>query len=104
MFVITKPALQASKAFAALYSAPTIMTVVGVGVTGILVLVGVGSGVGVGVGVSGSVGDGVGVISYPQTGYEVPVYVTVVGVTPVTNMDAVAVGLHINTLLRVSAD
>ena len=32
MFVITKPALQASKAFAALYSAPTIMTGVAVGV------------------------------------------------------------------------
>ena len=40
MFVITKPALQASKAFAALYSAPTIMTGVAVGV-----VLGVGVGV-----------------------------------------------------------
>ena len=31
-------------------------------------------------------------------------YVTVVGVIPVTNIEAVAVGPQINTLLRVSAD
>jgi hypothetical protein len=64
--------------------------------------VGVDVVVGVGVGVSESVGVGVG--SKPQIGYEVPVYVTVVGVTPVIKTVAVAVGSHINTLLRVSAD
>ena len=55
-----------------------------------------------GVGVSASVGVGVGPKS--QIGYEVPVYVTIVGVTPVIKIDAVAVGPHINTLLAVSAD
>ena len=77
--------------------------IVGVGVS---VIVGVGVGVsvdvGVGVGVSASVGVGVGPKS--QIGYEVPVNVTVVGVTPVINIDAVAVGPHIKTLLRVSSD
>jgi putative Mn2+ efflux pump MntP len=62
------------------------------------------NGVGVGVGVGVSVDVGVGVGPKSQIGYEVPVKVTVVGVTPVMNMVAVAVGSHTNTLFAVSAD